>query len=126
MDAEFADAGINQEALKAGTYFDLGGGAILSIRGTGENGSGMEIDRGSERIDLLFGEPEILSQIVSNKARPAAVTILDHPSESFNLEGSQIFLSAGKSSYSIPDGGWLEIQSEGTFTKILEKVNAAP
>lgn len=129
MDAELADGGFIRQELLAGSQFDLGAGAILSIVEGGKNGGSFDLIWGTEKIQALFGEPE--STIKNNpQKKPANFTILDHPSESFSAEVSSIYLStskggaSGTSQYTITDGGWLEIQSDGTSTKVLEELNA--
>ncbi|MEI8132837.1 MAG: ComEC/Rec2 family competence protein, partial [Leptolinea sp.] len=111
LDTALSDGGISRQALTAGVRFDLGGGAILSIISAGENGSGMDIVWGIQRIRIIYGEPDIDSKLESNMAHPVYSTILDHPSDAFKAETRTIYLSvskeaaAGIANYAVPEGG---------------------
>jgi competence protein ComEC len=55
LDAELADASISRQDLSLGANFDLGGGAILSIISADENGTGLDLIWGSEKLQIQFG-----------------------------------------------------------------------
>jgi len=131
MYAELADTSLSRQDLVAGNRFDLGAGAILSITSASENGSGMDLVWGNERINLTFsGSESVVSDRSTNKS--VSVTILDHASDTYNTNGSTVTIissidsSSDGSILTVPDGGWLEILSDGKTTTILEKANDTP
>lgn len=123
---ELADSGLITRMLDAGNQFDLGRGALLQILQSDDKGSRIKLAWGKERIDIQYGNPSLDHIIEKPPAGPIDIFLMDHMEKIPEEVPGTILLSSvfQTSGITIPDGGWMEIRSDGNQLDILEKTNA--
>jgi competence protein ComEC len=126
LDEELAGVGFVGTDFATGQQFALGSGALLSVLSVGEKGSVVYVVWGSQKIVLMYGEQgKVLEKL---RDEEIDVIVMDHPGESINtLKGRLIiFTNSGNQNaaihFEVADGSWVEIESDGRLTQILEPV----
>ncbi|NLF52158.1 MAG: ComEC family competence protein [Leptolinea sp.] len=111
--------------LNPGRKFDLGRGALLHIGPVDEKGATLEIEWGNTRITFQFGDPSATDVAVVNERNTRDTVIMDHAEQLMDGLTASSFLSVqqanhgGSNWFVVPDGGCLEIFSNGENSEIL-------
>lgn len=118
------------QPMESSVRYDLGSGAILTIYQITEAGSGFRVTWGASQVDLLYGKANSSGTPDLITSKEVDVSILDHPVDvSSAAIRADAVLAAEADTFEagntlvIPEGGWLEIISDGVTYQIMESTN---
>ncbi|NMB53689.1 MAG: ComEC family competence protein [Leptolinea sp.] len=115
------------QSLDLSARFDLGAGAILTIERGDDSGARLTILWGKNLVNFEYGESTGIDTSGQFTPYRPGVLILDHADSLSNSGAAEMILTADIHQKSVvnmvtvPDGGWLEICSDGEAIQILEK-----
>jgi competence protein ComEC len=122
-------SGVPVQPLDPSARFDLGAGAILTIEKGDDSGARLTILWGKNLVNLEFGASTGINTSGQYTPYRPCVLILDHTDSLSASETAEMILSADLNQMNVPnivtvpDGGWLEIRSDGEAVQILEEAN---
>ncbi len=111
--------------LKPGRKFDLGRGALLQIGPVDEKGATLEIEWGNTRYAIQFGDPSGTDVAIVTDRNTRDTVIMDHAEQLMHGLTASSFLSVQQANHGesnwfvVPDGGCLEVFSNGEQSEIL-------
>jgi competence protein ComEC len=121
------------QPLESSARYDLGIGAILSIQQINDNGSELTVIWGTSQVDLLYGISTTNDMNGLFQLKGMDVLIQDHPDNGsstgrmvdavFSVDADA---AGAGNTLVVPDGGWLEIVSDGMTYQLMEKTNGFP
>ncbi len=128
LDNELTDYREASQLLVPGRQYDLGRGAILETGLVDEEGTSLVFIWGNTRYAIQYGTPAV-TDLDSIEDETFNVVVLDHTGDLTGNSNTNALLSAEPVStqeenrFNVPDGGWLEVFSDGENTSILEKAD---